>query len=405
MTSAKKILIFSMAYHPHVGGAEIAIKEITNRLAAGGSYEFHLIANRYDSALSRIETIENVVVHRIGFTNLRPSMADLRRWPLRLNKILYQWLAYRKAKSLHKQHQYDAVWAMMAHSAGIPASRFKKAFPKVKYILTLQEGDPPAKINKQMRVFGSWWQTAFSSADVVQAISTFLANWAKEMGFVGKTVVVPNAVDVSLFSQTHNASDLESLTKKLNKKPGDVFLITTSRLVHKNAVDDVLRALVDLPSNVRFIVCGIGPDEDALKALAAKLGVTDRVEWCQEIAHHELPQYLKASDIFIRPSRSEGMGNSFIEAMAAGLPVVATQEGGISDFMFDEKLNPEKPTTGWAVAKDSPKAIAAAVLEIVEDKEKVKAVTATAKTMVSERYDWDLVATQMKKEVFDPLFL
>jgi glycosyltransferase involved in cell wall biosynthesis len=116
-----------------------------------------------------------------------------------------------------------------------------------------------------------------------------------------------------------------------------------------------------------------------------------------------MPKYLKACDIFIRPSRSEGMGNSFIEAMAAELPVIATQEGGIADFLFDEQRNSNKVTTGWAVDADRPEQIAAAVRDIIDRPEKVSAVTRQAKQMVLEKYDWDLIASQMETKVFDPL--
>ena len=99
------------------------------------------------------------------------------------------------------------------------------------------------------------------------------------------------------------------------------------------------------------------------------------------------------------------MGNSFVEAMAAELPVIATQEGGIADFLYDEVRNPEKSTTGWAVDTDSPEQIVAAVQDIMNRPEKVEKVLHTAKQMVLEKYDWDLIAKRMETEVFDPLFI
>lgn len=59
----KKVLIFSLAYYPHVGGAEVAIKEITDRLA---DIEFHIITMRFSAAEAEIEKVGNVLVHRIG---------------------------------------------------------------------------------------------------------------------------------------------------------------------------------------------------------------------------------------------------------------------------------------------------------------------------------------------------
>jgi glycosyltransferase involved in cell wall biosynthesis len=182
----------------------------------------------------------------------------------------------------------------------------------------------------------------------------------------------------------------------LGKKDGDIYLVTTSRLVHKNAVDDVIRALPLLPESVSFLIYGIGPDEDALRSLADELGVSGRARFMGQIGHAEMPLMLRACDAFIRPSRSEGMGNSFVEAMAAGLPVIATQEGGIADFLFDEARNPDRETTGWAVSKDAPEEIAAAVGDILARPEKVARVRETAARMVAAAYDWDRVAGQMR---------
>jgi glycosyltransferase involved in cell wall biosynthesis len=400
----KKILIFSLAYYPkHIGGAEVAIKEITDRLSPD-EYEFHLVCNRYDNTLPRTEQIGNVLVHRIGFTKKNPTMADLRKLPLHLNKILYQWQAFRVAKSLHKIHHFDAAWAMMAHSTGVPAGKFKKAFPEVKYILTLQEGDPPEYIEHKMKIFGRAFDEAFTRADVVQVISTFLGKWAKRKGFLGEPVLIPNAVNTAHFAQEYSIDQLREVRREFGYGDDDVLLVTTSRLVHKNAVDDVVRAIALLPQHVKFMVFGTGPDEEKLKSLITTLVISERVQLRGQISHAEMPKYLKACNIFIRPSRSEGMGNSLVEAMAAELPVIATQEGGIADFLFDAKRNSDKGTTGWAVDADSPEQIRDAVLDIIASPQRTRDVVARAKAMTLEKYDWNLIAKRIDTDVFMPLF-
>jgi glycosyltransferase involved in cell wall biosynthesis len=401
----KRVLIFSLAYFPkHVGGAEVAIKEITDRVDSS-DIEFHMVTNRFDSTLPKYEKVGNVHVHRIGITTMNPTMADLKTWPLNLNKALFQFSAAWKALSLHRQYHFDATWAMMAHSCGVPAALFKIAHPSIPFILTLQEGDPIEYIEKKMRPLWPLFSRAFTTADTIQAISTFLGTWARARSFQGRLEIIPNAVNTAHFSQEYPERAIAEVKDALNKKMGDVFVITTSRLVPKNAVDDMIRALPLLPHNVSFVVLGTGPDEAMLKTLATDIGVSERVKWVGQIGHADMPQYLKACDIFIRASRSEGMGNSFVEAMAAGLPVIATQEGGIADFLFDEKRNPDVPITGWAVDKDSPAQIAAAVQDIMSRPEKVRAVIATAKEMVLEKYDWDLIARDMRERVFMPLLV
>ncbi len=401
MHRMKRILIFSLAYYPHVGGAEVAIKEITDRISPE-EIEFHLVALRFDSELPREEKIGNVFVHRIGMTRKAPSIADLQKFPLKLTKYWYQYGAAGAAERLHKQYRFDGTWAMMAHSCAVPAGIFKKHHPEVKYLLTLQEGDPPEYIEKLAKPVWSLFKRGFTSADALQPISTFLLNWGRRMGFKGESEVIPNAMNTAHFSRVVSAGERATVRAKIGVKEDDVLLVTTSRLVHKNATDDVIKALALLPEKVHFIVYGIGPDEAMLRELAKKEGVESRVRFMNQIGHAERPVALKSCDIFIRPSRSEGMGNSFIEAMAAELPVIATQEGGIADFLFDAKRNPDKETTGWAVDKDSPEQIAEAVEDILAHPEQVARVTATAKKMALEKYDWNLIAAQMKM-LFDRL--
>ena len=371
----KRVLIFSLAYYPHVGGAEVAIKEITNRIQ---DIEFHLITLNFGGE-KKEEKIGNVFVHRVGNGSSY------------LEKIFFIPRAARSAARLHRKHPFNAFWAMMSYML-FPIVLLRWFGVRVPYLLTLQEGDPFSHTFNRWFIlpFRSLLSTGFKNASAVQVISTYLAQWAGRIGYQGKALVIPNGVDVAHFQSVQHLV-LNTTT-----------LVTTSRLVHKNAVDDVIRALKLLPDNVRFRIYGSGPDEKKLKNLAHELDVESRVEFRGYIDHSELPRALSECAIFIRPSRSEGMGNSFIEAMAAGLPVIATQEGGIADFLFDAKRNPNKETTGWAVDKNSPEQIAEAVKDILAHPKQVARVKETAKKMAIEKYDWNLIANKMKT-LFDRL--
>lgn len=387
----KKILIFSLAYFPkHVGGAEIAIKEITDRIPPS-DFEFHLITLRFEKDAPREEKIGAVTVHRVGGGSSYFS------------KIMYVPLAALKALSMNRIHKFDGLWAMMSYML-FPIMIMRSLGLRTPYALSLQEGDPFEHVFNRPHVafLSPILKAGFRNASVIQAISTFLGTWAHTAGFRGSVEIIPNGADLTVL-ESSTQSSVDEVKDMLGKKMGDVFLITTSRLVHKNAVDNVLKALPLLAENVHFLILGIGSDEEKLRHEAKRLGVEARVKFLGFIEQSEIPKYLKASDIFIRPSRSEGMGNSFIEAMAAGLPVIATQEGGIADFLFDEKKNPDKPITGFAVTKDSPQEISEAVKNIMSHPEKVRAVVRTSQAMVREKYDWDLIARTIQQRVFERL--
>lgn len=394
----KKVLIFSLTYYPDlVGGDGVAIKEITDRIAQS-DIEFHMVTLRFDSRLPREQLFGNVHVHRIGFTKEAPSPADLKRFPLHYNKHLFQILAAFKGLSLHRRHHFDAVWAMMAHSSGVPAAIFKLARPSVPYILTLQEGDPPEYIERLMRPVLPLFRRAFTSANVVQVISSFLGEWARRMGYKGPIEIIPNGASVE--KKPPSPEEVKELKGNLGKRDGDIYLVTVSRLVHKNAVDDCIRAVALLPKHFHLLVVGGGPDEAMLKQLADELGVGSRVRFTGQVDRTETARYRAVSDIFVRPSRSEGMGNSFASAMASRIPIITTQEGGLSDFIFDAKRNPDKETTAWVVDKDNPAQIADAALDIVANPEQAKKVIDTCYALVHEKYNWDFIVRDMREKIF-----
>jgi len=367
----KRTLIFSLAYYPRVGGAEIALKELTDRMTDS---EFHMITLNFGGDVLD-EKIGNIHVHRVGNSGSY------------LSKILFVPRAAFAARRLHREHQFDVLWAMMSYMLW-PIMLLRMLFVRVPYVLTLQDGDPFERVFRRWFIlpFRPLLSCGFRHVAVISVLSTHLATWARQMG--GKDpVVIPNGADVVRFE---NATPVD-----IGKKEGETWLITSSRLVHKNALDDVIRALALLPASVKFLVCGTGEEEQSLRALAQELQVEDRIVFRGHISHDELPGLLKSADIFIRPSRSEGFGSSFIEAMAAGIPVIATQEGGIADFLFDAQRNPDKEATGYAVDTDAPEQIAEAVKIIVAHPDDVARTVKRARAMVHEHYDWNLIAKNM----------
>jgi len=398
----KRILILSLTYTPFIGGAEIAVKEITDRLRLR-DVSFDMITLRFDKNLPEVEKIGNVTIHRIGFGKKNVATSDTYKFPLSVNKYIFPFLAYRKARKLHAKNFYDIIWSIQANYAGFAALFTKNALPHVPFVLTLQEGDPIDHYLRRVGMLQPIFQNIFRRADVIQVISEFLGGYAKTMGYTGPISVIPNGVDVATFAKRPAEKELSILKQRMMKKSDDVYLITISRLVKKNAVDDIISALTHLPKNYKLIVAGEGPDGKTLWNLAKDLGVEKRIMFLGHVPHNELPLYLHVSDIFVRPSRSEGMGNVFIESMAAGVPVIGTPVGGITDFLFDpEKTKLGKVTpTGLFCSADNPKSIAKTVERLSSDTKLRKNIIANAYAMVREKYDWKKISTDMYTDVFD----
>ncbi len=366
-----RILIFSTAYFPHVGGAEVAVKEITDRLSHKASdgkpeVDFDMITVRLSKQDAKQEKVGSINVYRIG-------------WGLgRIDKLLFPFRASKFANKLHKQNKYDIVWSIMASFSGFAALFFKKKNPEVKFLLTLQEGDDlNDPIRKSFLVHG-WFKQIFTKADYIQCISNYLADWVKKMNASCPVEIVPNGVSQKLEVRSEKSEN------------GEKIILTTSRLVKKNGIEDLIRAIKLLPL-VKLIVCGDGEEKSKLEKLSKELGIADRVEFKGFVSPQDLPEYYATADVFCRPSLSEGLGISFLEAMAYNVPVVATRVGGIKDFLKHKE-------TGYICEVNNSESITKKVKYILDpqNRDEVEGVKRNARHMVMEKYNWDKIAPQMK---------
>ena len=369
-----KILILATAYFPYVGGAEVAVKEITKRLG----HQFEMITVRLKKADAAEEQVGNIKVYRLGFGLGR------------IDKYFFPFRAARLANKLHQQNHYDVVWSIMASWSGFAALFFYKKNSPVKFLLTLQEGDDLRVPVRKSLIVHHWFKQIFTAADYIQCISSYLADWAKKMGATCPIEVVPNGVNqISDFR-----FKILDFKQELGVSADDKVILTTSRLVKKNGIEDLIGAIKLLVTSyqlpVTLVICGDGSESEKLKVKGNKLGIADKVKFIGFVKPEELPKFYAAADVFCRPSLSEGLGNSFLEAMAAGAPVVATPVGGIPDFLQDGK-------TGWFCRVNDPASIAEKIKYILDEqnKHKVTEVINNAKQMVLEKYSWDGIAAQM----------
>ncbi len=385
---AKKALIFSLAYYPHlIGGAEVAVKEITDRISPD-QIEFDMIT--LNAGKGTFERIGNVNVYRVG-PKIHVKGTTMPRISF-IIKSMYVFLAFGKALLLQRKRKYDFTWSIMASFNAFSALFFKMIYKKIPFLLNLQEGDSLEHIKKALGPMYFLYVKIFQKADRIHALSHFLGGFGKQMGATCPIDIVPNGVNFNFFSQKPTAGQLKALASELSLDPFDTVLITTSRLVQKNAVADIIDALPHLPSSTKLLILGVGPLENMLKEKTALQKLDDRVRFVGFVPHRELPIYLHASNVFIRPSISEGFGVSFMEAMAADVPVIATAIGGIPDFLKDGE-------TGLFCEVGNPQSIAQKVEKLMKDKESRDFIVKNAREMVRGKYDWDLVAEKMK-EVF-----
>src|SRR3990172_11649338 len=197
----KRILIFSIAYFPHVGGAEVFVREVTKRLPA---YEFDLICARFDHRLPHTEWIENVYVHRVGIGNIT-------------DKFLFPILGFLKAVRLQREHPYHLIHGIMANYAGL-AALFFKWYSGLPFLLTEQSGDSEWTVFKYTWFIYPLYKRIYKDSDHVHVISQYLKERAKRYGYRGEVDVIPNGVDLKHFSNHYHEADIKKIKNEIGIK-------------------------------------------------------------------------------------------------------------------------------------------------------------------------------------------
>jgi glycosyltransferase involved in cell wall biosynthesis len=171
------------------------------------------------------------------------------------------------------------------------------------------------------------------------------------------------------------------------------------RLSHEKGFDVMLQGVAEIlreDDRARVVILGEGPERPALERLAENLGVADRV-----LLPGYRPQarnYLRLFDLFVLPSRTEGLPITLLEAMHAGVPVVATKVGGVP-YVLDEGLG------GGLVEPGDPRALTAAIRRSVEDRAFASTLAAHAAAQVQARFTSEAMARKyldLYREVVTP---
>ena len=391
MSNSSLIYVFSLAFEPYIGGAEIALREIAERMPGMRFRIYTSYALKRFPLLypERITRKGNITIVRVG-----PRIRYLAQY---LFPIFATIRAFRDAVLDHPR----AVWGMLESYGGIAAYLFHLGKPSVPYLLTMQSGDSEEFWRMRIWFWKPLYKKIYTRAGRIQAISNFLAKRARSYGASPDIItVIPNGITIGAFDIDVSGEQRRQIRKKIGISERSFCVLTTSRLEYKNGVDVLIKGFAEWLRAHReydavLVIAGRGTLASSLIQLAEKEGITGQVKFLGEISNAALPEYYKAADVFTRLSRSEGLGISFLEAMASGVPMIGTCVGGIPEFLIDGE-------TGLLVQPDDPQGFANALERFANDHVLREKVVMQAKMLVYERYSWDSIAGEMNK-LFDSL--
>ncbi len=212
-----------------------------------------------------------------------------------------------------------------------------------------------------------------SKAKAIIAVSRAAARFISRI-YRGPIYVIPNGVDTRRF--------------KPSKEPcNEPIALFVGRLVHRKGVHVLIRAFERVQREVKeakLVVAGRGPLRRPLEELARRLGV--RAVFLGFVPHEELPSTYRRATVLAMPSLyAEAFGITALEAMASGLPVVASRCGGLAEVVVHGE-------TGLLVRPGDVGELAEALTLLLSDLELARSVGASARRLAVARYDWDVVA-------------
>ena len=169
-------------------------------------------------------------------------------------------------------------------------------------------------------------------------------------------------------------------------------ILTVGRLVERKGFEDVIRALAVVPQ-AELVVVGGAPDghdpyADRLREVAGQCGVAGRVRLAGAVPARDMPRWYRSADVLAAAPWYEPFGLTPLEAMACGVPVVATAVGGLTDTVLDG-------VTGDLVPARDPRALGEALRRLLADEMRRHSYAAAARDRVGHSYSWRRVAIQL----------
>jgi phosphatidyl-myo-inositol dimannoside synthase len=321
-----RLLMLNNEFPPLGGGTGTVNQALLRRLARVPDLQIDLIT----SALGR-EAVQENPAPRIRLFKVPVNNHNIHH-SSNHELLTYAARALPLAIERHRARPYDLCLAWSAMPAGALALVLRQ-LAGLRYVLRVCGPDIPGFERRYTAMYGILTpliRATWHGAETVVAKCAGEADMVHAVDPAIPITLIPNGVDLAAFCANRTADDA-----------GPLRLLCVGRLIERKGqhhLIEAVRRLTDAELNVRLELVGTGDALAANQALAARLGVTDRVTFAGYVPREDIAARYAAADVFVLPSYNEGMSVATLEAMGAGLPIVATRTGGTPD-LIEEGVN------------------------------------------------------------------
>lgn len=374
-----------------IGGAERVLFEQSTRLQQRG-HAVHILTRRFPPHGEALEIIDGVHEWRYPVDETSP-LSFLRSARMNGRRLLES-IARKQSFDIVNYHQPFTAHAI----GGSPAGR---AIPAVYTVHSLSFEEflsrnpvPPQPIKKILYPISAaarrWIEKkALDRSRHIIVLSRFTQEKLEKRHRISpdKISIIPGGVNLERF---HPAADKSAIRRRLRLPEDKFILLTVRNLVPRMGLDHFILALKDVVGSMKSVfavIGGEGPLGPHLKSLARDMGLGGNVHFTGFIPDGDLPDYYRASDLFILPTLElEGFGLVTLEALSSGLPVLGTPVGGTLEIL-------KRLDARYLFDDAGPEAMAARILEIgrlyIAHSDLQRSDSMRCRSFTEENYSWD----------------
>lgn len=367
-----KLLLVNYEYPPVGGGAAVATRSLAAALRAAGHEVTVLTAMTGGEPPVSVEA--GVTVHRVPC--LRRGVHDMGLF----GALTFLAAAAWRLPGIVRPAHFDCALFYFVVPTGLLAPLWNRLTGKP-YVVALRGSDVPGYAEDPALV-GLHALLKPLTAHILRRASHVVANsdglrkLARQAFTTQPVLMIANGVESSIFSPDAARP----------RQPAAVRALCVARLIRRKGIDLLVAALTDERcQNVELDIVGTGPAFDELRTACRKAGIESRVDFLGHVDNTDLPRVYRRADIFVLPSRSESCSMALLEAMASGLPVVATRIGGTPELVQDG-LN------GYLVPIEDVDALAIGIGKIAACPNLRRRMGVASRELASSRHSWNRVA-------------
>lgn len=372
-----RVLFLNYEYPPLGGGAANATAYILREFSRIPDLKVDLVTASIDQQYNLEKIGYNVSVHRLPIGKNAGNL----HFQSQKDLLIYAWKAFWLGRKLIKQNNYNLTHSFFTVPCGFLSLIYYRLY-KLPYIVSLRGADVPGYSERFTTIYGILTpiiKLIWKGAAAVVSNSQGLKELAQK-------AEPGQAIDIIF-----NGVDIENFRPDSGIKPEGKFIITTgaSRLTARKGIRYLIAAMAKLsPRYPQLLlkIMGEGSEMQNLKSQAEELKLENKIIFLGRMAREETSPYYGEASVFVLPSLNEGMSNAMLEALATGLPILATDTGGTKELVKDGE-------NGFIIKMKDAEDLAEKIAAILNNKE-LRQEMAKKSREIAKQMSWEKVAEQ-----------